>query len=108
MEFSLGRLINPAEENATPGTLKAIQVALVEPVAYLTGGIAVPRDTVVARGMAHDSQSSNMICSEEECIPPAPHPHATGWRGQHLSEHHGPGCLDACRSQWGGGAACGG
>jgi hypothetical protein len=36
MEFSLGRLIKPAEENSTPGTLKAVQGALVEPVAYLT------------------------------------------------------------------------
>jgi hypothetical protein len=35
MEFSLGGLIKPLEENSTPGTLKAVQVALVEPVAYL-------------------------------------------------------------------------
>jgi hypothetical protein len=31
----LRRLIKPPEENSTPGTLKAVQVALVEPVAYL-------------------------------------------------------------------------
>jgi hypothetical protein len=35
MEFSWCGLIKPREENSTPGTLKAVQVALVEPVAYL-------------------------------------------------------------------------
>jgi hypothetical protein len=35
MEFSGGGLIKPLEANATPGTLKAVQVARVEPVAYL-------------------------------------------------------------------------
>src|SRR5947209_18291959 len=35
MEFSLGGLIKPRRENSTPGTLKAVQVTLVKPVAYL-------------------------------------------------------------------------
>jgi hypothetical protein len=35
MEFSSCGLIKPPEENSTPGTLKAVQVALVKPVAYL-------------------------------------------------------------------------
>src|SRR5215831_16325266 len=35
MECSLGGLIKPREENSTPETLKAVQVTLVKPVAYL-------------------------------------------------------------------------
>src|SRR5262249_29163518 len=35
MEFSLGGLIKPRGENSTPGTLKAVLVTLVKPVAYL-------------------------------------------------------------------------
>jgi hypothetical protein len=35
MEFSSHGLIKPPEENSTPGTLKAVQVTLVKPAAYL-------------------------------------------------------------------------
>jgi hypothetical protein len=32
-------LIKPPRENSTPGTLKAVQVTLVEPVAYLKSSV---------------------------------------------------------------------
>jgi hypothetical protein len=35
IEFSFSGLIKPLKEDSTPGTLKAVQVALVKPVAYL-------------------------------------------------------------------------